>query len=72
MNTFTEDSVTLELSINDFRFMILILGIGIETLAYKNNLNTEPALKLVNKINEGNPRWIPYSILDIERLVKDL
>jgi len=65
MNTFTDTEVKLELSIDDFRFMILILGIGIGTLAYKN---FEPAMKLMNKINEGNPRWIPYNDKDIEQL----
>ena len=71
MNTFTDTEVKLEMSRSDYNFMLIILGMGIGTLAYNNNLNTEAAMDLVNKINEGNPRWMPYAQKDIEELAQE-
>ena len=60
MNIFSEDKVVLELSREDFDKMILILGMGIGAISYHNPKDYQWAFDLVNRINEGNPRWIPY------------
>lgn len=71
MNTFTEDKVTLELSRKDFGNMILLLGLGVGVACDMHPGNKKWAIELMNKINEGNPRWIPYSMTKIDELTKD-
>lgn len=72
MNLFTKDKVILELSEKDFSNMLLLLGLGVGVVCDMHPENRKWTFELMNRINEGNPRWIQYSMAEIDKLEKSI
>lgn len=53
------NEVTITISQTDAIFMTLLLGIGIRSYADSPRV-IEDCLRLMDRINDGNPRWLPY------------
>jgi len=59
------DRVTLDMTINDHTQLLLLLGYAAGSISKEDGDNSPRfwrAIDLVNRLNEGNPRFTPYEI----------
>ena len=62
MSTFTGDRVQFDISRDDFE--LLLLALGMATGSVQDTPMRRLLFELANRINEGNPNWTPYEIVD--------
>lgn len=55
------DRVTIELTTEQYHTLLLQLGYAMGAASARGE-STDPHLRLVNAINEGNPNWTPYAV----------
>jgi hypothetical protein len=66
-NRYTEEEVEIHLTRDEFDLLLLCMGIALgATIGSGVWLRKNSVLRLVNRINEGNPQYIPYEISEEE------
>lgn len=64
--TRTAGLVTIELTPNDFKFLMMVLGFAAasatEWESDQEIITRVNIMGLANVINEGNPQWVPYAV----------
>jgi len=57
------DTITLEMSRDDYEGLLLMLGFAAGAASRKGELHTYWRwIDFVNRLNDGNPRFTPYEI----------
>jgi hypothetical protein len=54
-------NVVLRMTAEDYYMLLMALGMATGSAA-KNGQDTKPWIELVNKLNEGNPDFVPYTM----------
>lgn len=60
-------NIVLTMTRDEYSLLLLQLGYALGALSKENSLPRElmnQALKLVNSLNEGNPNWKPYELME--------
>lgn len=51
--------VVLTLSVEDWQMLLIMLGSTLDNGIWRNR---DAALEFLNRLNEGNPHYIPYQV----------
>lgn len=59
----SEGYVVLAMELQDYQSLLLALGyVAGRAMEHEGPLTIQGAIGLVNRLNEGNPRFIPYKV----------
>jgi hypothetical protein len=56
-----DGQVVLTLSKEDYNHLLFLLG-GATGMAMRDGVRIDSILKLMNRLNEGNPHYTPYQV----------
>ena len=61
-STFALDHVTVEFTYDDWALLMMCLGYSLGAAAPKDQPFFWVAVKFVNALNQGNPKFTPYEV----------
>lgn len=58
----SDDNIVLTMTRDDYSRLLIAMGMAVGAALGRGMLNTKEVIKLLNRINEGNPNYSPYQV----------